>query len=949
MKGTLNEMRAWFLILIICISFFPFLSGSNESQIHVAPKREPAYPPIAPSMSVNEIREMINQNRLNYRVGETWVSRLPPDEMIKLLGYRPPLMDLSHLSVPGSSLVSQELPLRLDYRDRGIVTPPKDQAACGSCWCFAGIGATESKILDEGGPEYDLSEENVLSCNFFGAGCDGGDDFIVANNLIKYGASLESCAPYDATDGTPCNETCDIMRKLRGWHIIGTNLDSEDPSKIETVKQALSKYGPLFVSMDASAPGFSAYTGGVFEYWGSTSVNHAVLLIGWDDSLVHSRGTGAWIVKNNWGPSWGESGYFNIAYGSAKICEYVSAFCRTEEFDDKKNLYYYDEGGWLNSYYSGSAGSAYGAVRFVPTTNGVLERVEFWAVDKNITYSISIYDTMTPSAIEPGEYDFTYPLINHIHGVTAEKAGYHSVELPVKPRITAGDDIIIAMRFTSALFDWPGPIDDAGPPSGESYASTLGHTWFNLSDEGHAFDVGIRAVVQEEEELIYDDGSEESSVYFSDVGGALAVKCSVPQWTQVSKLKYFIGDPQPITVYVLKDDLTVLYSESVTPSASGWFEVDVYEHEILVNGDFYVAAEYTLGGSSPYIGLDTNPPDNLKSYYGTITSLSLSPGNLMIRAIVKNSSQPDDMYEENDRELDAAPIAVTAGNTVVLPDLWCGDEDYFKVYLEEGDSLFIEIDFIHENGDLDLYLWDAGHFNAEIRSYSNTDGEMCSLQNVVNEKWYNFEVVGFCGAKNSYSISVTVLQSNFSDISAFFDTNSFFVAGDQAYCTDVLGSSKIAFGLRIGGVSENPEGRTDVILTSVEHDTGNLIIVGGPAVNPVATEFDEIFGINYYYEPGIRFDIYIQNCMFCEPSISLDITQYPSEDICIVYLGDNGTRKVMVVWGFGWQGTYAGSAFIGDSENWQTYSDAHWLMLRWIDENADGLVQMSEIVVEHYA
>ena len=522
------------------------------------------------------------------------------------------------------------------------------------------------------------------------------------------------------------------------------------------------------------------------------------------------------------------------------------------------------------------------------------------------------------------------------------------MELPVKPRIYAGNDFIVSMRFVSTETDYPGPADDLGAPSGESYASTTGGTWFNLSEEGINMDVGIRAIVQEEEELTYDDGTEESGVYFSDVGGALAVKCSVLQWTQIVKLKYYIGDPQPINVYVLDDSLAVLYSQSVIPSVPGWFEVDIFDQEVLVNGDFYVAAEYTLGGPSPYIGLDTNPPDNLRSYSGTISSLSLTTGNLMIRAVVKDASQPDDIYEENDDFTPATPIAVAPGDTVVLTDLWCGDDDYFKIYLEEGDSLYVELDFIHENGDLDLNVHNPS-YDVMVYSHSNTDDEACSAQNVVREQWYYISVVGFCGAKNSYSLSVQRQQSNFSDISGFFDTNTYFVAGDTAYCTDVLGASKIAFGLRIGGVLENPEGRTDVILTTTEHDTGKLITVGGPAVNPVADEFGNIFGITYYHEPGVRFDIYVGNCMFCTPSISLDLTLYPNEDICIVYLGENGPRRVMVVWGYGWQGTYAGSAFMGDPVNWQTYSDAHFVMLRWTDSNGDGLVQMSETTVEAYA
>ena len=74
-------------------------------------------------------------------------------------------------------------------------------------------------------------------------------------------------------------------------------------------------------------------------------------------------------------------------------------------------------------------------------------------------------------------------------------------------------------------------------------------------------------------------------------------------------------------------------------------------------------------------------------------------------------------------------------------------------------------------------------------------------------------------------------------ISQLFSSNSYFVVGEEAYTTDILGTSHISYGLALGGAFENPQGRTDTILTREERDQGNLIIVGGPDVNPAATEF----------------------------------------------------------------------------------------------------------------
>lgn len=87
----------------------------------------------------------------------------------------------------------------------------------------------------------------------------------------------------------------------------------------EELKAALIDHGPLVAEM-AVMSGFGSYTGGVYEHSGEESVsdiNHQVVIVGYDDRQ------GCWIVKNSWGPEWGEDGYFRIAYGDCMIEHYL--------------------------------------------------------------------------------------------------------------------------------------------------------------------------------------------------------------------------------------------------------------------------------------------------------------------------------------------------------------------------------------------------------------------------------------------------------------------------------------------------------------------------------------------------------------------------------------------------------------------------------------------------
>ncbi len=88
------------------------------------------------------------------------------------------------------------------------------------------------------------------------------------------------------------------------------------------MKEVLYSHGPLSVLLDATQLQF--YKSGVWdgEIPGtspllgckSESLNHAVLLVGYDDD----SNIPFWSVKNSWGESWGEDGYFRITRGSGK-------------------------------------------------------------------------------------------------------------------------------------------------------------------------------------------------------------------------------------------------------------------------------------------------------------------------------------------------------------------------------------------------------------------------------------------------------------------------------------------------------------------------------------------------------------------------------------------------------------------------------------------------------
>lgn len=200
-----------------------------------------------------------------------------------------------------------ELPERWDWREHDGVTPVKDQGGCGSCWAFASVGALEAAARLTDNAIYDLSEQQLVSCNTFGYGCGGGWFDGCFDLFSRYGAVDEDAMPYEARDGVPCT--------MESWSPIvqATEFLLFDES-VESIKAAVYTLGPIACGMYVFED-FGGYSGGCYTRGSAGDVNHAVVIVGWDDTICG----GAWIVKNSWGVGWGELGYFTITYGSAEI------------------------------------------------------------------------------------------------------------------------------------------------------------------------------------------------------------------------------------------------------------------------------------------------------------------------------------------------------------------------------------------------------------------------------------------------------------------------------------------------------------------------------------------------------------------------------------------------------------------------------------------------------
>jgi len=170
---------------------------------------------------------------------------------------------------------ARALPPKVDWRTKNVVGLVVNQGQCGNAFLFAAVGTIASNSAIVNGNKFiELSYSEFETCIDNGQGCNGG----IAGDPFRW-----------------------LMKEGGVVALLHSEME---------IARTVAERGPVLVAVDATS--WQTYTGGVLADCIYQQIDHAALVVGYDDTASIPY----WIVKNSWGSSWGEAGYIRIAKGT---------------------------------------------------------------------------------------------------------------------------------------------------------------------------------------------------------------------------------------------------------------------------------------------------------------------------------------------------------------------------------------------------------------------------------------------------------------------------------------------------------------------------------------------------------------------------------------------------------------------------------------------------------
>ncbi len=388
--------------------------------------------------------------------------------------------DVTPLEEESATVTAADIPTSWDSRDKGLVTSVKNQSPFGTCWSFSFCAAAESSLIAQGyetKDSIDLSESHLVYFR------DGNyvedstipvqnDKRILPRNTFSYGGShFDAITTVSRWSGLTTEEKFSYQDVVSLYNKSGSepaydvnNMfehDYElvsaqiiDPSNVDAVKKSIMTYGATEMTMYYNSA-YQVRTNSINYYYcydnltsstGTMLVNHAVTVVGWDDTISATNfkktpaGDGAWLIKNSWGSTAWNDGYFWMSYYDTNIYDFTEVVVKPA--GDYDNNYQYN--GAMTSYNMQTSGNTF-TIANVFTANGA-ETVDAcsFEIQKYAPYDcvVTVYGNVSdPEFLDE---ESTVGATATIH---CEEEGFYTVKFDNPYQVKKGEKFAIAVKY----------------------------------------------------------------------------------------------------------------------------------------------------------------------------------------------------------------------------------------------------------------------------------------------------------------------------------------------------------------------------------------------------------------------------------------------------------------------------------------------------------------------
>lgn len=476
----------------------------------------------------------------------------------------------------------------------------RNQNPYGTCWAHATTGAAELDMINRYNisKDADYSEMHLIYWTMHqgtnpvmgdtgdrvteaannGYMMRGGNSDMTSQTLLKRrGIAAESTLPYSQENTSKANAgtlVADPADEFKDEAHLQNRICINITKNSSLVKQAIKEHGSVQVSYDDDSDFYSSEYNSYYNNV-TSSVNHGVLIVGWDDNFPKENfvqtapGDGAWLIRNSWGYSSSKTlsheKYFWMSYydKGLQVTGEADVFEMSPVDDGYDNLYYYDSQLSASWQYTGSVKAAniytVGGTRQDSCNVELLKAVTFSAAEADNAYTLEIYTGLKdPSDPTSGKKAASQK------GILAFKGDY-TIELSEPITLKKGEVFSVVVNAKGLRFEGDyGDYSVAKANKGESFIY-FGSAWSDMADMENG-NFRITALTEDLDSMIADDFTFEENVIFAYEEAPACVKPVAPErYTGILSYQFApVSESGEVGVYT-----------SEIPSESGLYQVRV--------------------------------------------------------------------------------------------------------------------------------------------------------------------------------------------------------------------------------------------------------------------------------------------------------------------------------------------------------------------------------------